>query len=248
MNSVQVVGSYLSPYVRKLLVVLHLKQIPYEVDPIIPFFGNARFTAISPLRRVPILIDDEVTLADSTVICEYLEERYPLPALLPVERIARAKARWLEEFADTRMGEVFIWRLFNQAVINPIVWRQPTEDAVLQQTQSRDIPHVLDYLESQLPNKGYLFGELSLADIALATFFRNAAFSRYKVDPSRWPVTTGYVARILSHDAFARLVPFEERLVRTPIPLHRKVLIEMGAPIMKETFGTETPQRGLMQI
>jgi glutathione S-transferase len=109
---VQIVGSYLSPYVRKVLVVLDLKGIPYEIDPIVPFFGNERFSALSPIRRIPVLIDDRVTLSDSTVICEYLEERHPEPALYPGDVVQRARARWLEEFADTRMGEVFIWRLF----------------------------------------------------------------------------------------------------------------------------------------
>jgi glutathione S-transferase len=55
---VQIVGSYLSPYVRKVLVVLDLKGIPYEIDPIVPFFGNERFSALSPIRRIPVLIDD----------------------------------------------------------------------------------------------------------------------------------------------------------------------------------------------
>ncbi len=40
---VKVIGSYLSPYVRKVLVVLHLKGIDYEIDPIVPFFGDDRF-------------------------------------------------------------------------------------------------------------------------------------------------------------------------------------------------------------
>ena len=119
MKPVQIIGSYLSPYVRKVLVVLDLKRIAYEIDPIVPFLGDDRFSALSPLRRIPVLIDDAVTLADSTVICEYLEERHPEPALLPARCRERARARWLEEFADTRMGEVFIWRLFNQVAIRP---------------------------------------------------------------------------------------------------------------------------------
>ncbi|KPK16759.1 MAG: glutathione S-transferase, partial [Myxococcales bacterium SG8_38] len=69
----RIVGSYLSPYVRKVLVVLDLKGIAYEIDPIIPFMGDDRFSQISPVRRVPVLMDDRVTLADSSVICEYLE-------------------------------------------------------------------------------------------------------------------------------------------------------------------------------
>lgn len=53
-----------------------------------------------------MLIDDETTLCDSSVICQYLEDKYPQNALYPAGIVERAQARWLEEFADTRMGEV----------------------------------------------------------------------------------------------------------------------------------------------
>jgi len=108
---VTIVGSYLSPYVRKVLVCLDAKGLDYRIDPIVPFFGNDAFSELSPVRRIPVLIDDRVTLCDSSVICEYLEDRYPGPPLRPSTPEARARARWLEEYADTRMGEVFIWRL-----------------------------------------------------------------------------------------------------------------------------------------
>src|SRR5512135_2201605 len=97
--SVRIIGSYLSPYVRKVLVLLHLKGIAYEIDPVVPFFGDERFTALSPLRRVPVLIDERVALADSSVIAQYLEERYAQPALYPADIAERARARWLEEYA-----------------------------------------------------------------------------------------------------------------------------------------------------
>ena len=105
-DRVRIIGSYLSPYVRKVLVCLHLKGVPYEIDPIVPFMGGDRFSTLSPLRRVPVLVDDGVTLADSTVICQYLEDRHPQPAVYPRDVADRARARWLEEFADTRMGDV----------------------------------------------------------------------------------------------------------------------------------------------
>lgn len=89
---VRIVGSFLSPYVRKVLVALEFKGVPYQVDPIVPFYGDDEFSRLSPLRRVPVLVDDAVTLCDSTVICEYLEDRFPLPALLPAWPAARARA------------------------------------------------------------------------------------------------------------------------------------------------------------
>src|SRR5262245_55748897 len=193
---VDVIGSYLSPYVRKVLVVLDLKGVPYRIDPVIPFTGNDEFSRISPVRRVPVYRDDAVTLCDSTVICEYLNERYPTPALMPSAPASRARARWLEEFADTRMGDVFIWRLFNQTVIAPHIWGTPTDKALLERTLTQEIPHVLDYLEHELPDDGFVFGALSIADVAVAVFFRNAAFARFEVDARRWPKTAAFVTRL----------------------------------------------------
>ena len=46
---VHIIGSYISPYVRKVLAALALKGIDYDIDPIVPFFGSDRFSAISPL-------------------------------------------------------------------------------------------------------------------------------------------------------------------------------------------------------
>jgi glutathione S-transferase len=222
--------------------------IAYEIDPIIPFMGDERFSRISPLRRIPVLIDEQVTLADSWVICQYLEDRQPDPALYPRDIALRARARWLEEYADTRMGDVFIWKLFNQVAINPFVWGEKTDEKILAQTLEQDLPDVLDHLETQLPAEGFLFGEISIADISIACFFRNAAFAGYRVDSGRWPRTAAFVARMLGLECFARLAPFEDRMIRTPIPRHRAVLAELGAPLLVKSYATATPRRGVMRI
>lgn len=246
---VRIVGSYLSPYVRKVLVALQLKGLAYEIDPIVPFFGDERFARLSPIRRIPVLIDDAVALCDSTVICEYLEEAHPEPPLMPRGPSARARARWLEEYADTRLGEVFVWKLFNQVAIGPAVWGEPTDRAAVERTLAEDVPPVMDYLEGELPADGFLFGDVvSIADVAIAALFRNAAFARFRPDPARWPRTATYVARAHALEPFARLAPFEERCLRTPIARHREVLAEAGAPLSAESFATETPRRGVMRI
>jgi glutathione S-transferase len=249
MPPVTVVGSYLSPYVRKVLVCLDLKRIAYQIDPIVPFFGSQEFDRVSPLRRIPVLVDGSVTLCDSTVICEYLEEVQANPPLYPTTPAARARARWLEEFADTRMGEVFIWRLFNELVIKPFVWREPTDDDIVEHTLEVEIPAVLDYLESELPpDTRYFFDEISVADIAVASFFRNARFARFSIDAERWPVSAAFVSRVLDHPSFVELRPFEELLLRTPIAQHREALSAAGAPITAQTFGSKTPRRGVFNV
>jgi glutathione S-transferase len=244
---VTIIGGYVSPYVRKVLVALHHKRVPYEIDPIIPFFGDDRFSQLSPLRRIPVLIDGDVVLSDSSVICQYLEDRWPEPALYPRDVAARAKARWLEEYADSRIGDVFIWQLFNEVTINPFVWGVPTDKALLERTLSTDIPGILDYLESQAPASGFLFGDVSIADISISVFFRNAAFARFELDAARWPRTAGLVARTLALPSFAALKVFEDKLIRTPPAQHRAALAELGAPLSAESCGTTTLRRGVMR-
>jgi glutathione S-transferase len=246
MNRVRVVGSYLSPYVRKVLVFLDLKAIDYEIDPIVPFFGDDRFAKLSPIRRIPVLTDDLTTLCDSSVICQYLEDRYPKPALYPLDVVARARARWFEEFADSRMGDVFIWKLWNEVAINPYVWGKPTDEKVVEKALLEDIPSVLDYLETEVPLAGFICGDLSIADVALGAIFRNAVMSRYSLDAAKWPLTAAYVARVLTLEPFARLARFEDVSRRTPLAQQRAALKEAGAPITSETFGTATPKRGMM--
>ena len=146
------------------------------------------------------------------------------------------------------MGEVFIWGLFNQVAINPFVFGEATDPAILRRTLDEDVPHVLDYLEGELPAEGFLFGALSVADVSIATFFRNAAFARYRPDAARWPRSAAFAERVLELDEFARLRPFEERCLRTPPAKHRDALAELGAPLTAETFGTDAPRRGLMRI
>src|SRR6202008_2227514 len=121
------IGGPASPFVRKGLAVCEMEGVPYRLDPIVPFFGNDGFGDISPLRRIPVWIDDQVTLGDSTAICEYLAGRYPTPSVLPGTAAQRAHARWLEEFSDTRMADVFIWRVFYEAVILPFIFQKPRD-------------------------------------------------------------------------------------------------------------------------
>ena len=144
---------------RKVLAVCEMKGVPYHLDPIVPFFGDDRFSELNPLRRIPVFIDDEVSVSDSTVICEYLEERYPSPALLPTSPAERARARWIEEFADTRMGDVCIWRIFYEAVINPFIWQRPRDKDKIARAVAEELPEVMAHLERLAPADGFLFGD-----------------------------------------------------------------------------------------
>jgi glutathione S-transferase len=244
----KIIGSFVSPYVRKVLACMNLKGLDYEVDPITPFFGNEEFERLSPLRRIPVLVDGDLALSDSSVICAFLDEAYPDRPLLPADPEDRARARWLEEYSDTRLGDLFIWGLFYQRVVRPLVWGEQPDDERVEGTLGEGLPRELDYLERQLPASGFLFGEIGLADISIATFFRNGSYAGFEVDRERWPTVAAFVERTLSHPCIASLLPFEEVQRSADIKGRRQALLDAGARLTAETLGVREPRRGLMRL
>jgi glutathione S-transferase/RNA polymerase-associated protein len=105
----------LSPYGQKVKLALLEKGIPFEArmpEAIGSGATGGAFLEASPRGEVPALVDEDagVRLFDSTVILEYIEDRWPEPALLPADALARARARTLEEVMDTHF-EAITWGL-----------------------------------------------------------------------------------------------------------------------------------------
>lgn len=240
-----VIGNYVSPYVRKVLVCMELKGLAYQIDPIAPFVGDESFERVSPLRRIPVLLTDGRALTDSSVICQYLEDIHPAPPLYPADPAERAHARWLEEYADTALADALIWRLFYQKAIRPYVFGEPTDEAVAREALEVHIPRALDYLETQLPVDGFVCGSLSIADIAIACMLRTAAFVRFAIDPARWPRSAAFVARVLALAPFRKLAVLEDAMLRHPLAEQRAALAAAGAPLTAQTWGTAAPRHGL---
>jgi glutathione S-transferase len=247
-TSALIIGSPASPYVRKVLAALEVKGVAYELDPIIPFYGDDRFEAMSPLRRIPVYRDELATISDSSVICQYLEDRWPSPRLYPEDIALRAKARWLEEYADTRIGDVFIWAIFNDAVIGPAVFGSERNAERRERTLRQDVPAILDYLEAQAPEDGFLCGALSIADLAVAPHFANLDWSRATPDWTRWPRVKGWLDRTLAASPLGRLAVLAVNVLKHPRAEHRARLAEVGLKVTAETCGLEVPRRGPMSV
>ncbi len=243
-----IIGGPVSPYVRKVLAVCEMKGVLYRLDPIVPFFGSDEFSDLSPLRRIPVYIDDKVSLCDSTVICEYLEDRFPAPRLLPADPAQRAQARWLEEYSDTRMGDVFIWRVFYEAVILPFIFQQPRNKDKIAKAVAEPLPDVMGSLEKAAPADGFLAGEVSIGDIAVAIPFSNLKWARVEPDRNRWPRTSAWVERTLATPALAKVTRFADQLMLTPPDRHRSALADMDVQLTDKTVSTNTPRRGPMTM
>lgn len=230
------------------MAVCALKGVRFRIDPIIPFQGNDEFSKLSPLRRVPVLIDDQVTLADSTAICEYLDERHPDPPLFPKTPAARGHARWLEEFADTRMGDVFVWRIFGNAVVRPGVWKQPRDDAAIAAALRDDLPDVMDYLDTVAPAEGFVCGDVTVADIAVAVHFAVLRWSRVDADLGSWPRTTAWVVRVEAVPALQKFTALGERFLTTRIADRPALFDEFDVELTETTFAGQGFRIGPMTV
>jgi len=164
----QLWSGVLSPFSAKVRIALADKGLEYETREV-PWSRRSlwgpkppEFLAVSPRGKVPVLIDGGVTVYDSTVICEYLEDRYPGRRLLPTDAAARARCRQLEDDADFAMTEH----------VTPLVQElfTKTDDGVRDLARlsaaSEALVRRYDELERELAGREYLCDTFTVADIA----------------------------------------------------------------------------------
>ena len=165
----------LSPYAQKVKIALAEKSVAFT--PQLPDFfsgGDPTFRAASPRREVPALVDGDATVFDSTIILEYIEDRWPSPPLLPAGAAARARVRQIEEICDT------YYEAINWAVYEIRVFERAT-GALAEQLLGRaaeQIAGVNAFLERQLGERDWFTGErFGWGDLAAAPVVHAAAES-----------------------------------------------------------------------
>jgi len=213
-------GSTLSPFVRKCVAFATEKGIELEVRPTRIADADPDFCAASPFRKMPALKDGDYCLADSSAICHYLDAKYPDPQLIPSEPKARGTTVWFDEFADTVLfgcGQ----KVFFNRVVAPRFLSRPGDEAAAETALRDELPPILDYLESVVPEDGgYLVGSsLTLADISVASPFANFIHLGVEFDAAKHPRAKRYVERMLARPSFSPLIEREAAfLERTAVP------------------------------
>lgn len=211
--SLTVYGAPLSPFVRKVRLFLAEKALDYQLDIILPFGQPDWYRELSPLGRIPALKDGDFSLADSSVICQYLEERHPQPALLGRDAQERARIRWLEKYADYELAPLCTFAVFRNRALKPSMGQSCDESAVQTALQEKLPPH-FDYLEKTLGSAAYFVGEqLSLADLAIACQLINMAHGGEQLDAQRWPNLAAHQQRILARASVQGVLPGEQKML-----------------------------------
>jgi glutathione S-transferase len=203
----KIYGALLSPFVRKVRCVLTEKNVPYELVATNPFDKSADFVRRSPLGRIPALEDEQGrALADSTVIAEYLEERFPTPPLFPSDAYERARVRWFDEYADGGMAASLTAKVFFQRVISAKLIKGGCDEAVVA-SGLKELPNFLAYLERELDGHQYLVAEaFTLADISVACQLVNLRHAGVEIDAAAYPNVAAWFARVVARPSLKALV------------------------------------------
>jgi len=211
--SLVVLGAGVSPFVRKVRVVLAEKGVPYRHEPVNPFAPPADWRTLSPLGKIPVLRDGDRVVNDSSVICQFLERRFPEPALYPADDHDFARALWLEEYMDGGVVPLAAPRTFQALVLQPLLTRQEPDEATeaaARQLWEERMPPCFDYLEAALGARDFLLGDRpSIADIAVASPFVNTHHAGFLPERRRWPRLRAFLDRMWSRPSFAALIEEE---------------------------------------
>lgn len=197
----RVYGSQMSPFVRKVLVFAAEKGLAVEHIPCKPHSDHPEFKAASPLGKIPAFRDGDFRLADSSAICQYLEHRYPMPAMFPSTAEDHGRMIWFEEFADTVLFPV-CGRVFFNLVVSQLLFNKPGDMAIVDKAIGEELPPLLDYLERTIDGPFLVGPSISLADIAVAMPLMNLQMCERPLDAKRWPKVARWHADLLARRAF----------------------------------------------
>lgn len=205
-------GAALSPFVRKVRVLMAEKSLPYDLNPVTPFAPPPNWKQLSPLGKIPAYQDGAFSVADSSVICAYLERKHPSPPLYPKNDEDWAHALFFEEYADTKLFEVCAPVFFQRVIRGKMMKQAPDEEAV--KKAEADQPPVFDWLESKAPDGDAIVGgRFSIADISIASPITNLQHAGGGIDAKRWPKLAAYVARTQARPSFKPLIEEERKLL-----------------------------------
>jgi len=198
-------GLKVSSFCRKIRVVLERKGLPYELEEVLPINMADEYRVMSPLGKIPFIKDGDVTLADSSVIVQYLEAQYLGDSLIPDEPKYLAQTLWYEEYADTKCASV-LSGLFFEKIMKESFTGVPCDSVAVEALEAQ-VPEIFDYLDKELVGKTYLVDEvLTLADVAIICQLVNYLNAGYEIDDQRWVNLAVYVGHVLRIEFIHRIV------------------------------------------
>lgn len=210
----EIFGVPFSAHTRKVLLALREKGVAFKMVRVIPLAPPPGWSELSPLGKIPVLRTAGLTVADSSVICQYLERVHPTPAIYPSDPIELAKALWLEEFVDGGLAPHVLGGLLLQRVFAERFLKRAPDEALIRRSLEQEIPPKLAYLEQSIQGEFLVGSQFSVADITVASMLINYQFAGEQLN--EYPKLQRYLKALFKRpcfqEQFAEEVPAAEQI------------------------------------
>lgn len=212
--SLALYGHPFSSYTQKVLVALYENDTPFEFRGIGPDSPEhtAQWLKRWPLRKFPVLVDDERNVAETSIIIEYLQLKHPGPVrLLPADPMAALDVRFLDRFFDLHVMTPV------QRAVDGALTGDPARRDEGRTFAAEKLELAYAWLEGQLAGKTWAAGEdYTMADCAASSSLFYADWT-HRIAPA-YPILRAYRERLLARPSYARAVN-EARPYRPLFPL-----------------------------
>lgn len=208
----------LSPFSRKVRLVLGEKTLPFELKTEKVWDRRPEFLTLNPAGQVPVLLEPGgLAIADSNAISEYLDEQVPAPPLLGGDPKRRAEVRRLCAWFDIKFEqEVSQNLLFEKLLKRFFSGGSPSAERI--RAGKANIHYHLEYIGFLVERRKWLAGDdLSLADLAAAAHLSCLDY----IDDVPWKDhrdAKEWYARVKSRPSFRPLL--QDRIPGMPPPAH----------------------------
>jgi glutathione S-transferase len=179
----------------------------FEVVPVIPVSPPPGWQELSPLGKIPVLRSPQLTVADSSVIAQYLERIQPQPAIYPTDPVELARALWFEEFVDGGLAPHVLGGLLLQRVFAQRFLKRAPDEALIRRSLEQEIPPKLAYLEGNIRGEFLVGSSLSIADITVASMLINFQFAGERLHD--YPKLQRYLRALLARPSFQEQIAAE---------------------------------------
>lgn len=212
----KIYGVPMSVHTRKVIVAAIEKDLAYEIVPVAPVIPSSlpeHWPRLSPTGKIPVLADGDLTLADSTVICAYLDRTYPAHLMYPAADTDYIHALWIEEYADGTMFREVVHPLFHHTFVRPHVTKEKADPAVVESVCNHAVPRVFGYLE-RVVGDGWLAGAtFSVADVAIVSNLVTYQYVGFPLEKPRYPKLSAFFERAVRHPSVSKALRAEQPVV-----------------------------------
>lgn len=207
----------LSPFSRKVRLSLAEKKIEVQLIEERYWEKDPDFLRRNPAGKVPVLRLGSRILSESSAICEYLEDKYPDPPLLPRDPEGRHEARRLVSWFDDKFHSEVTSKLMGERVFRKVMGTGYPDSANVK-AGARAIKYHIDYMAWLLDQRRWLAGDaMTLADFAAAAHLSCLDYIS-DVDWNRSETVKDWYAKIKSRPAFRSILA--DQIPGFPPPAH----------------------------